>query len=118
MVRAGGDHFMMLTVLTQPTDDKRATAIPSVINTTSVKGLFDKAAPRATDLWRKAETAFALATQDGDLMPKCDEFKFPAGAATKRNESSEPIAEVIAIMPTTVRRRREKSLHSRKFRRP
>jgi hypothetical protein len=27
--------------------------------------------------------AFALASQDGDLMPKSDEFKFQTGAATK-----------------------------------
>ena len=40
----------------------------------------------------KLNSAFALAPQDGDLMPKSHEFKFQAGAATKaereqRNES-------------------------------
>jgi hypothetical protein len=46
---------------------------------------------------------FALGPQDGDPMPKGDEFQ--AGAATKTER--EHRNETIAIMPTTVRRWRK-----------
>ena len=40
-------------------------------------------------------------------MPKGDQLKFQAARLRKRNESSEMKAEMIVIMPTTVRRWRE-----------
>ena len=61
----------------------------------SVQGLRSdpvKPHPEQPICGEKLNPAFALAPQDGDLMPKSDEFKFQADAATKaereqRNES-------------------------------
>ena len=51
----------------------------------------------------KLNPTFALPPQDGYLMPKGDQLKFQAARLRKRNESSERKAEIIVIMPTTVR---------------